>query len=96
MTEESYRDVTYDLPLAVAETLGEAQPRHDLHLCLRRRHRQHRARPHEAAYMFRFTVLKALLPKYVTTTERLWHAMIEVARQGAPKLILESDDINSL
>jgi len=37
-----------------------------------------------------------LLPKYVTTTERLGLAMIEVARRGAPKRILESEDINSL
>lgn len=42
-----------------------------------------------------FPLLKAF-PKYVTTTEQLGRAMIEVARRGAPKQILESMDINSL
>lgn len=41
-------------------------------------------------------VLKRLLPKYVTTTEQLGRAMIKAARQGAPKPILESDDINRI
>ncbi len=35
-------------------------------------------------------------PKYVTTTEQLGRAMIEVARRGFPKRVLESADINSL
>jgi uncharacterized protein YbjT (DUF2867 family) len=35
-------------------------------------------------------------PHYVTTTERLGRAMINVARRGAPKAIVESDDINRL
>jgi len=43
-----------------------------------------------------FPVLKALFPKYVTTTEQLGRAMIEVARRGAPKAILESTDIKGL
>jgi uncharacterized protein YbjT (DUF2867 family) len=33
-------------------------------------------------------------PKYVTTTERLGRAMISVARDGYPKPVLESEDIN--
>lgn len=41
-------------------------------------------------------MLKRLFPKYVTTTEQLGRAMIKVAKQGAPKPILESDDINRL
>ncbi len=40
-------------------------------------------------------VLKTLFPKYVTTTEQLGRAMIEVAKRGAPQRILESRDINS-
>jgi len=40
--------------------------------------------------------LMAALPKYVTTTERLGRAMIKVARQGAPKSVLETQDINSI
>lgn len=41
-------------------------------------------------------LLKRLLPKYVTTTEQLGRAMITAAKQGAPKPVLESDDINRL
>ena len=41
-------------------------------------------------------LLMKLSPKYVTTTEVLGRAMIKVARQGAPKRVLESQDINSL
>jgi len=33
-------------------------------------------------------------PKYVTTTERVGRAMIQVARHGAPKAVLENADIN--
>jgi uncharacterized protein YbjT (DUF2867 family) len=36
------------------------------------------------------------LPKYATTTEQLGRAMIKAARQGAPKKLLESQDINAL
>jgi uncharacterized protein YbjT (DUF2867 family) len=35
-------------------------------------------------------------PKYSTTTEVLGRAMIKAARQGAPKKVLESQDINEL
>ena len=41
-----------------------------------------------------YPVLKALVPKYVTTTEQMGRAMILVALQGAPKPVLESGDIN--
>jgi hypothetical protein len=41
-------------------------------------------------------LLAALLPRYVTTTERLGRAMTEAARHGAPKAVLESPDINEL
>jgi uncharacterized protein YbjT (DUF2867 family) len=41
-------------------------------------------------------LLKALFPRYVTTTEQVGRAMINAARQGAPKAVLESQDINSL
>jgi len=44
-----------------------------------------------------FTALfMKMAPKYVTTTEILGRAMIKAARQGAPKHILESQDINAL
>jgi uncharacterized protein YbjT (DUF2867 family) len=41
-------------------------------------------------------LLKATLPRYVTTTEQVGRAMLRVARDGAPKRILESVDINAL
>jgi uncharacterized protein YbjT (DUF2867 family) len=41
-----------------------------------------------------YPVLKALVPKYVTTTEQMGRAMILVALRGAPKPVLESGDIN--
>jgi uncharacterized protein YbjT (DUF2867 family) len=41
-------------------------------------------------------MLTALLPRYVTTTERLGRAMIAAASHGGPKAVLESQDINNL
>ena len=41
-------------------------------------------------------LLRALLPRYVTTTERIGKAMIEAAKHGAPARVLESADINAL
>jgi hypothetical protein len=43
-----------------------------------------------------YPVLKLLAPGYVTTTEQLGRAMIKVAKQGAPKHVLETPDINAL
>ena len=40
--------------------------------------------------------LHRVAPKYVTTTEQMGRAMIKVARDGYPKPVLESEDINSL
>jgi uncharacterized protein YbjT (DUF2867 family) len=41
-------------------------------------------------------LLRAAFPKYVTTTEQMGRAMLRVARDGAPKHVLESADINAL
>jgi uncharacterized protein YbjT (DUF2867 family) len=41
-------------------------------------------------------LLKRFFPRYVTTTEQIGRAMIKVARDGAPKTILETEDINAL
>jgi hypothetical protein len=41
-------------------------------------------------------LLTRLFPRYVTTTEQIGRAMINAAANGAPKAILESDDINRL
>lgn len=35
-------------------------------------------------------------PKYVTTTEQIGRAMIQVARQGSVKHVLENEDINAI
>jgi len=40
-------------------------------------------------------VLEALASKYVTTTERVGRAMLNVARRGYGKAVLENDDINA-
>lgn len=41
-------------------------------------------------------LLKAILPNQITTTEQIGRAMLKVAKQGFPKPILETRDINSL
>jgi uncharacterized protein YbjT (DUF2867 family) len=41
------------------------------------------------------TLLQALFPRQVTTTERVGRAMLNVARHGASKPILENEDINT-
>ena len=43
-----------------------------------------------------YPILKRLLPNYVTTTECVGRAMLNVARHGAPKHFLENQDINGL
>jgi len=43
-----------------------------------------------------YPVWKLLFPKYVTTTECVGRAMLNVAKRGAPKSVLESQDINSV
>ncbi len=43
-----------------------------------------------------YPMWKVLFPSYVTTTEQVGRAMIEVARAGAPKPVLENRDINAL
>ena len=48
-------------------------------------------------FMGPFTpLLTALFPKIVTTTEQVGRAMIRIAKQGAPKRLLENKDINAL
>lgn len=43
-----------------------------------------------------YPILKRLLPNYVTTTECVGRAMLNVARHGAPKRFLENQDINEV
>jgi len=42
------------------------------------------------------SLLNRVAPNYMTTTERVGRAMIRVARDGFPRPVLESADINSL
>jgi uncharacterized protein YbjT (DUF2867 family) len=42
------------------------------------------------------TFLNRVVPKYMTTSAQLGRAMIKVAREGYPKPVLESEDINRL
>jgi uncharacterized protein YbjT (DUF2867 family) len=42
------------------------------------------------------TLLNQVAPKYMTTTEQVGRAMIKVARDGYPKPVLESEDINAI
>ena len=42
------------------------------------------------------TLLARTSPKFMTTTEQVGRAMIKVARDGYPKPILESEDINAV
>jgi uncharacterized protein YbjT (DUF2867 family) len=41
-----------------------------------------------------YPLWKLLFPKYVTTTECVGRAMLNVVKQGAPKSVLENQDIN--
>jgi len=43
-----------------------------------------------------FPALQALFPRYVTTTEKVGLAMLQVAKQGNSQPLLENDDINRL
>ena len=40
------------------------------------------------------SLLNRIAPKYMTTTEQVGRAMIKVARDGYPRPVLESEDIN--
>jgi hypothetical protein len=41
-------------------------------------------------------VLYRMFPQYVTTTVRLGRGLLQIARHGAPKPVLEAADINAL
>ena len=49
-----------------------------------------------AAFMPVFPLLRLLAPRLVSTTESIGQAMLEIARHGAPKAILETADINDI
>jgi hypothetical protein len=43
-----------------------------------------------------YPLMRDLFPKYVTTTQQVARAMLEVAKRGAPKRVLENQDINGI
>jgi uncharacterized protein YbjT (DUF2867 family) len=43
-----------------------------------------------------YPLLKILVPRHVTTTEQVGRAMLAVAWKGAPKRVLENEDINAV
>jgi uncharacterized protein YbjT (DUF2867 family) len=43
-----------------------------------------------------WALLNKIAPAYATTTEKVGRAMIKVAREGYPKPVLESEDINAV
>ena len=54
---------------------------------------------YQALYMLMaplYPIWNAILPNYVTTTEKLGRAMIAIAKRGAPGRVLENRDINAL
>ena len=56
-----------------------------------------RTRSYRVLYALTWPVLPALValaPRYATTTERIGKAMLNVARRGFEKLVLENEDIN--
>jgi uncharacterized protein YbjT (DUF2867 family) len=141
MKEDDYRRVTFDITLAVAQTLARLNPtmtfiyvsgagtdstEHGRSMWARVKGQTENALrrlPFKSAVMFRpagivpmggitsktrlyrtlyaltrplWPVLYKAFPQFVTTTEQVGRAMITVAREGAPKPILETRDINAL
>jgi uncharacterized protein YbjT (DUF2867 family) len=141
MTEDAYSRVTYEITMAVAQTLVRRNPgmtfifvsgtgtdstERGRTMWARVKGKTENALlrlPFKAAYMFRpafiqplhgitsrtrmyrvlyavfrplGSLLMALLPRYATTTEQVGRAMLKVAKQGAPKSVLESEDIRAL
>jgi uncharacterized protein YbjT (DUF2867 family) len=138
MTEERYREVTFDITIAAARTLARLNPGMTfLYISGMGTDSSENGRsmwarvkgatenellriPFKAAYMLRpgmivplhgiksktklyqffyaalgpmLRLAHLLFPKQVVTTEQLGRAMIKIAKQGAPKPVLEASDI---
>src|SRR5665811_905884 len=141
MSEERYRQLTYDITLAAASALARLNPQMVfVYVSGRGTDSTERGSlmwarvkgktendllrlPFKAAYMFRpagiqplhgirsktgwvqaiyvataplLTLLNRVAPNYMTTTEQVGRAMIKVARDGFPRPVLESEDINAV
>jgi uncharacterized protein YbjT (DUF2867 family) len=68
---------------------GYIQPRHGI------KSRTPWTRRMYAAIGWAYPLWKLLFRNYVTTTDELAHAMLYVAKHGAPRALIESRDINS-
>jgi len=87
MSEPDYRRVTYDMPMAAAQTLVRLNPGMTFIQPM------HGVTSKTKLYRVGYTVmgplyplLKRLIPKYVTTTEQVGRTMLEVAKSGAPSV----------
>ncbi|GAC1454398.1 MAG: epimerase [Gemmatimonadaceae bacterium] len=141
LSEAAYTRVTYDLSMAVVQTLaklngsmtfvyvsgmGTDGSERSAIMWARVKGRTENALlrlPFKVAYMFRpgliiplhgarsrtawyqllyllakpfYPLLKRMFPRAVTTTDQVGRAMLMVARDGYPKAVLESADINAL
>ena len=82
--------VIHLLPNGYAMRPGYIQPRHGV---------RSRTRLYSLFYAVGaplYPVLRALFPRYVTTTEQVGRAMLGVAKHGSGKRILETPDINAV
>lgn len=141
LDEARYREITYDITLAAAQSLARVNPAMTfIYVSGQGTDSTEKGRlgwarikgkvendlmklPFKAAYMFRpagiqplhgiesktpwvntlyrvggplLGLLRKVLPNMMTTTEQLGHAMLKVAKNGFPKKILESRDINAV
>jgi uncharacterized protein YbjT (DUF2867 family) len=139
MTEEAYRRITYDMPVAAAKALLARNPSMKFVLVTGagtdassrtmwarvkgEAEKAILAMPFKGKFIFRpgiieplhgitsrtrayrilyavfrpvFFLFKLLLPSKVTSTERMGKAMLAVVRQGAPKQVLDTQDINAV
>ena len=69
---------------------GVIQPRHGI------RSKTRLYRVGYAALSPLVPLLKLAFPGKITDTDKISRAMIKVARSGAPKTVLENDDLNAL
>ena len=106
MAETDYKRITYDITIAAAETLSRLNAGMtfiyvsgagtDSSERGRVMWARIKGRTENAATGPVLSLLHALVPGLVMTTEEIGRAMLVAARRGAPKRILESRDISAL
>lgn len=82
----------FAMPFKAAYMIRPAyiQPRHGV------RSRTRLTRWSYAAFGWMYPLWRLVAPKYVTTSDELARAMLQVAKHGAPKKILETRDLRAL